>query len=221
MLEQQLRLYEAESELLPLQKDLISFEEKYYQSQIKEINAELSSRRETHIESFRRYARSVLEGSPTAEERLIAQNMIKRVDEWLEIARKNRTVEDQLEQSEKQRKVWENSYSNMRNRIQAGGDQGVGGLNSYVGLMLRRQRLELPNTRRLREQLGDYQARMQQIGSLLLELDDWTSQHSTNQTDDEANSELREKESQLITDFRLDANNYFYTWEISPGINKK
>ncbi len=212
MLEQQLRLYEAEAELLPLQRDMFAGEEKYYAGQIKEINAELTSRRETYIESFDAYATEVLKSSPTESQRVIAQNIIRRVESWLDMARTNRSMQLEAEKSLNQRKFWDERFNNMKNRMQTSGEQGFGGLNSWVGLMLRRQRLELPNSRRLREELADHQAMMQQINSLLLELDDLKSRNAALASSElDPPDELRQKEIQLISDYRIDAGNYFDT----------
>jgi potassium efflux system protein len=209
MLEQRQRMYDAETELLPLQRELLAVDEANYQRQIKEINAELSSRRETYVESFREFAMEKLEREPTAEDRAVAERMIKRADDWLEITRTNRTIQAQEEEFEKQRENWESRFANLRTRIESNSSNGFGGLNSWVGLMLRRQRKELPDIRVLRDELGDYQSKMQETGSLLLELEDWLSQHSSVVLNESDLNELVVKEKEMMKDFHLDAKAYF------------
>ncbi len=210
MIEQEIRTYEAESELLPLQRDLLLLEEKHQQAQIKLINEEISSRRETKIDSYRKFAEKVLENKPTPEQEAIAQNIVKRSAGWLTVARDNRDVQLRSEESAKRREMWEQRYKNMTDRIKSDTAQNSNGLNSWVGLLLRRQRSELPSPRKLSQELNEYQSKMQQIDSLNLELDDWKARHATNQYPEGSElHKLHGLEMELITDFRHDAGAYF------------
>ncbi len=214
MLEQEMRAYQAETELLPLQKEVLAVDEKLLNAKIKEITAELESRRETKIDSYRKFAESILANSPSASDRASAENMIRAWLEWRKIVLEDRKIQLELEQSQARYELWDERKKEMTSRIdsrtkKSSGNQ-LGGLNSWIGLMLRRQRTELPSLRLLQQQLEGYQTRMQDVDRLNLELNDWKSRQSAlKEGSSEELSKVQEKEIELINDFQKDADDFF------------
>jgi len=176
--EQELRAYEAEAELLPLRKAVFLADERHFQTLIKEIVDELNKRRETKIEEERRKADALAASAPL-ELKLDASRLVKRANEWLELAKRNTAIELEIEQSKAKYKFWEERYRIMTDRSQSNHEQLFGVINSWNGLLLRRHSNELPDEGKMQKQLNDHLTRMQQTETLIIELEDWKNQNST------------------------------------------
>ncbi len=153
--------------------------------------------------------------------------LVKRVNDWLELAKANSAIQLEIEAAKARRSVWSERYKLMKKTIDPESTKDVGSFNSLVGLMLRRQQSELPDPKKLQSQLREYEAKMVQTEALILELDDWTTQLSAMEQGDllnvsgrSANSgsvgvllgeteKLLATEKELIANFRIDAANYF------------
>lgn len=176
--EQELRAYEAEAELLPLRKAVFTADERHFQIRVKEIVDELNKRRETKIEEERRKAETIAASVPS-ELKSDATRLVKRANEWLELAKRNTAIELEIEQSKAKHKFWEERYRIMTDRSQSNSEQLFGVINSWNGLLLRRHSNELPDEGKMQKQLNDHLTRMQQTETLIIELEDWKNQNST------------------------------------------
>ncbi|MFO0921414.1 MAG: mechanosensitive ion channel [Pirellulales bacterium] len=224
-LESEQRTYEAEAELLPLKKELSSAEEKLLQIQIKEITDELNKRRESLIQAEKNKIEQLAQEASTRS-KTTTDRLVKRVNEWLDLAKANSAIQLEIEAAKARKSLWSERFKIMKERIDPQHSQEVGSFNSLVGLMLRRQRSELPDPIKLQSQLREYEMKMVQTETLILELDDWKTQLTAMEQGDLLNrspdgsgtssssllgetEKLLAMEKELISNFRLDASNYF------------
>ena len=180
--EQELRVYEAEAELLPLRKAVFLADERHFQVRVKEIVDELNKRRETKIEDEKRKADALAASAPI-ELKSMSDRLVKRASEWLELAKRNTAIELEIEQSNTKLKFWEERYRIMTERSQASREQLFGVINSWNGLLLRRHSNELPDVGKMQKQLTEHLTRMQQTETLIIELEDWKNQSASAQFD--------------------------------------
>ncbi|MEQ1828004.1 MAG: mechanosensitive ion channel domain-containing protein [Pirellula sp.] len=227
-LEQEQRTYDAELELLPARKDILLAEEKFQHAKLKEVKDELGKRREIQIADQKRKIEELLAyASPEIKSR--AQSLLKRSDDWLQLAKHNSSIRMEVDSARSELKLWGERYKIMAAKISPKSSRHVTNFNSWVGLMLRKQRNELPDIGDLRKKLHDYQTRSLATETLILELDDWkasstlaeefssepaiTGNHSVEQfaTAPVADQKriLLASERKLVDEFRVDASNYF------------
>ncbi len=226
-LEQEQRTYDAEQELLPVTKLVLLAEEKFQQARLKEVNDQLSKRREILIAKQKSDAEGlVVQAAP--ELKKLAEQLVKRSDEWLQLAKQNSSLRVDVDSANSELKLWTDRFKIMSDRISPKSTKHVSNFNSWVGLMLRKQRNELPDIGQLGLRQRDYQTRILATESLILELDDWkalsassldTTQPSPltrNLIDQFANAPYHDQqrilqalEHKLVDEFRRDANNYF------------
>jgi potassium efflux system protein len=188
-LEQEARTTEAESELLPLRKEIYTTDERYYQLRIKEINEELNKRRETKIEEERNKVLALVADAPP-EIKWLADRLVSRANAWLELAKKNTAIQLEIEQAESKQRFWQERFSIMENRSLARNRSGFMTINNWNGLLLRRHRSELPDEAKLQNQLDQNITRIQQTETLIIELEDWKNQNSTTQLEDPSLTEI-------------------------------
>jgi potassium efflux system protein len=232
-LEQEQRTYDAELELLPARKDVLLAEEKFQQAKLKEVKDELGKRREIQIADQRRMIEELIaQASPEVKTR--AQTILKRADDWLQLAKQNSSLRMEVDSARTELKLWGDRYKIMTEKIVADkssptSSRHVTNFNSWVGMMLRKQRSELPDISELRKKLYDYQARSLATDTLILELDDWKASSALadefsgepaltgNPTLDQfATAPVLDQkrmllaiERKLVDEFRVDASNYF------------
>jgi len=226
-LEQEQRTYDAEQELLPITKDVLLADEKFQQAKLKEVNDELSKRREILIANQKGVAEGlVLHAAPDLKK--LAEQLVKRSDDWLQLAKQNSSLRVDVDSASSELKLWTDRFKIMSDRISPKSTKHVSNFNSWVGLMLRKQRNELPDIGQLGLRQREYQARILTTDSLILELADWkassaltldTTQPSpltNNAIDQFANASYHDQqrmlqalEHKLVDEFRRDANNYF------------
>ncbi len=223
--EQELRVIEAETELLPLLKAKYIADERYYSGRVKEIIDELNKRRETKIEEERLKVEALAsEAPPDLKEQ--AGRLVLRSGDWLELAKKNSQLQIEIEQSDARRDALEERQRIMTDRSRTHRAQFFRGINSWNGLLLRRHRNELPDDSKLEKQLNELLTKMQQTESLIIELEDWKSQNIDPQQNDgllangialsaspgklvQQADRLLQAERSLVDSFITDAKSYF------------
>ena len=236
-LEIEQRTFDAESELLPLRKELFQAEEKFYQYKIKEISEELGKRRENQIEKQNRLALQLLAKSrPPLESQ--AKAIVKKTDDWLMLAKDHARYKSTVDEAKAEQKQWADRYKIMTDRLSRDKSSAntldrtmtVSRLKSLVGEMLRRQRDDLPKIDDLNHLLEDYQSRLQNIESLILSLDDWKAKNTASddptqptidisgtieeyptQSVEQQRTVLTAAELQISDEYRLDASNFSET----------
>lgn len=225
--EQEQRTYDAELELLPVTKEVLQTEEKFQQAKLKAVNDELSKRREILISNQKAVAEAlVLRAAP--ELKNLAEKLVKRADDWLQLAKQNSSLRLDVESAGSELKLWTERYKIMSERISPKNSKHVSNFNSWVGLMLRKQRNELPDIGQLALRQREYQTKILTTQTLTLEIDDWKASNalapdapqptslSANSVYEFENAPLRDQqrmflawENRLVDAFRLDANSYF------------
>lgn len=228
-LDQEQRTYDAELELLPIRKEVLITEEKFQQAKLKEVSDELNKRRESLIAKQKNLAQGLIaRAAPDLKWR--AEQLVKRAEDWLQLAKDNASLRADLDSATSELKLWTNRFTLMSDRIKpkkTDDSRHVASFNSWVGLMLRKQRNELPDIVQLSLKLRDYRARVVSTDWLILELDDWKASSvvttdapqqislSDNVVEVFANAPAYEQkrmletlESKLISEFRLDASSY-------------
>jgi potassium-dependent mechanosensitive channel len=225
--EQELRVYEAENELLTLRKSVFSADERYYLGRVKEIVDELNKRRETKIEEEKVKVAALVSASPLELSEL-SKRLMNRVNDWLDLAKRNTAIELAIEQSNANFKKWEERNRIMTDRSQSHSDQLFGVINNWNGLLLRRHRSELPDESKLQKQLNEHLDRMQQTETLIIDMEDWKNQDSAAQLDiadftgiatehplrdltpglSQQADKLLAAEREVVTSFTIDAKEY-------------
>lgn len=171
-LESEQRAYEAEAELLLLQLELAQANEKQLQEPVRKVTDELNRMRQDRILQLRDEVRALVTDLPQ-ELQPISADLLKRISDWLALAAKKAAIKADLDSSKSTFDRWKDRFTKMQNRVEPqDGQDIVAGFNSWVGLMLRKQRSELPDPNRLRGQLRYYQQEMHAADSMLFDLED-------------------------------------------------
>lgn len=170
------RLYEAEAPLLPLQLEVAQATEKRTQERLRLVNEQLDRIRTNRILNTAREARSLIAAAPE-EYQSVGQQLLTQIEEWKNLASKQASVKAELEDARRLLARWSEQRTQMDARVETKpGTEGVSdvitGFNSWVGLMLRKQRSELPDPQQLRVKLNNYQNEMQSAESLLFDIQD-------------------------------------------------
>ncbi|MCC7334946.1 MAG: mechanosensitive ion channel [Pirellulaceae bacterium] len=189
------RLYEAEASLLPLQLELVQATEKRKQEHLRLINEQLDKIRTNRILNTSREARSLIEAAPE-EFKPVGEQLLIQIEAWKKLAAEQASVKTELEEAQRQFERWSERRTKMETRVEPkAGSEGVSnvitGFNSWVGLMLRKQRSELPDPQQLEAKLREYQEEMQLTESLLFGIED------ARQDIEQKQEQLEARESQL------------------------
>ena len=229
-LEIEQRVHEAETELLPLQLELAKTEEKQLQDHVRKLGDELNRMKQDRIIQQRQEVQELAEAIPESLKEL-GTALLARTQQWLDLAKKKSAIKTDLESSRLVLEKWKDRFSKMSTRVEPQNNQdAVAGFNSWVGMILRKQRGELPNLLSLRAELRHYQLEMQAADSLLFELEDSLTQINmwsegernlpvdsssklstllaTNVADRPFLSRLTEKEKELINAISVDVDGY-------------
>ena len=159
LLEQEQRVYEAETELLPLQLELARADEKHLQDQVRKLTEGLDRLRQEGIAKQRQEVRQLVEEVPKdpgtpADLHKLGQQLMERINQWLDLVKKKAEITTELASSKAVLEKWKDRYTKMVNRVEPQpGQDVVAGFNSWVGLMLRKQRNELPDPQKLERQI--------------------------------------------------------------------
>jgi len=221
MLETEQRAYEAEAELLLLQLELAQANEKQYQEPVRKVTEELNRMRQDRILQTRDAVRALVADMPP-ELQVTSDGLLKRISDWLALATKKGAIKAELDSSKSTFDRWKERFTKMQNRVEPqDGQDIVAGFNSWVGLMLRKQRSELPDPNRLRSQTRYYQQEMHAAESMLFDLEDVllennlrleSNRNSKLTTDDSSGlrSEqlLLEKVKEVISAIQVDVDSY-------------
>lgn len=171
-LESEQRLYEAETFLLPLQLELAQQAEKRLQDRLRNVNEQLAKIRADRILNRYSEVKDLMPRLPAAD-RESAEVLLERIEKWMELANKDAQIKTELESARSVLDRWKERRDRMQARIEPPpGQDSATGFNSWVGLMLRKQRNELPDTNLLRSRIRYFQSEMQQADSLLFEIED-------------------------------------------------
>lgn len=153
--EQELSLYEAQNELLPLLKDQATRTRTYAQKKVKHLQSELLNRRKREAE---RQAREAIRDAANAHP------AVKMLAENNSALAKKRTGPEgilyKIEQATHYRETLESELAAIRTNFASITEKiKAGGLTNVVGLRLRRQKMELPDVdvhyRKIRERRED------------------------------------------------------------------
>ncbi|MEZ6133578.1 MAG: hypothetical protein R3C53_01580 [Pirellulaceae bacterium] len=171
-LESEQRAYEAETTLLPLQLEVATAVEKQLQERLTIVSEEMASIRQDRILSKRSAVYDLVKKLPESM-RARGEEILKRIQNWLDLSEKQAAVKQELETSKALLTRWKVQRDKMDSRVNPQpGAADASGFNSWVGMMLRKQRSELPDPAELSASTRHYQSEMQVADSLLYELDD-------------------------------------------------
>jgi len=246
-LELEQRTFDAESELLPIRKELLIAEEKFYQLKLKEVNEELGKRRENLIARQKQLANDLRIKSKQGLEPESAR-IVQRTDEWLKLVKEHASLRMKIDEAKEEQKRWADRYRNMTEKLyrdrtsESPGERtfSMSRMKSLVGEMLRRQRNDLPDINQLNRQLEDYQSQWQATQSVILALDDWKAANPISSDPSQPPIDLQaaipeyqelhknlqrkvleETERRIIDEYRLDAKNYSETLFTLADLNQQ
>lgn len=170
------RLYEAEAPLLPLQLELVQATEKRTQERLRLVNEQLNKIRANRILNTSRETRGLIAAAPE-EFKAVGQQLLTHIEAWKKLTSEQATIDTELGEAQRLYERWSTRRTQMDARVQSKpGPEGVSdvitGFNSWVGLMLRKQRGELPDPQQLKAKLREYQSQMQSTESMLFDIQD-------------------------------------------------
>jgi potassium-dependent mechanosensitive channel len=234
-----------------LEQEQRTVDEKFQLTKLKEVKDELGKRQENQIaERRRRIEELVAQASPEVKAR--AASLLKRTDDWLLLAKQNTSLRMESDSAKTELNLWTERYKIMYERIspesssandlkESNQNRHVSNFNSWVGLMLRKQRMELPDISDLRKKLHEYQTKLVSTETLILELDDWKAASAlsdevigssialpadafdrfASSTPIDQKRILHAMEHELVGEFRKDANTYLDNLFALAGTNQK
>lgn len=183
-LEQELRAYDAEAPLLPLQLEVARQAENLLQQQVEVLNSALAKQRASRIAGFRDKLKelSLPESESFDEIRFwlamdpaaappngSAPNGIT----WFELAKKQDAVTSEIRGVQEELDRWKARQALVKGRIEPDSRiESAPGSNQWVVARLRKQRDELPNTNLLAARLQQYESEMRLAESLQYDLSD-------------------------------------------------
>ena len=197
------RLYDVEAALLPLQLDLVQATEKRKQERLRLVNEQLDKLRADRILKMKSEVSSLTKRAPE-EYRPVGDNLLELIEErWKALPGKQASVKKELEEAQRQLDRWSESRTKMEARVEPkAGPKGVTNaitsFNSWVGLMLRKQRSELPDPQQLRSKLRKYQDQLQAAESLLFDIE------NASQDIEQKQEQLDASESPIAPSLQLD-----------------
>ncbi len=174
--ESEQRLYEAEALLLPLKLEIAQSTEKRLQERLRLVNEQLEQLRANRIQGIYREAQK-LTAEASTDVRPVGEQLLLRIKAWLDLSTRQAKLQEELEESQGILTRWSERRNQMVARVEPkAGPEGVSkvisGFNSWVGLMLRKQRGELPDPQQLQAKIRGYQNQMQVAESLLFDIED-------------------------------------------------
>ncbi len=220
-LESEQRAYEAEAELLLLQLELAQSAEKQLQEPVRRVTEELNRMRQDRILQMRDDVRALVSELPD-ELKSTGDELLERISEWLALSTKKASIKAEIDGSKATFDRWKERFTKMQNRVEPqDGQDIVAGFNSWVGLMLRKQRSELPEPNRLRSQIRYYQQEMHTAESMLFDLEDALlnnnaelesirnrQSNSGNSTELRTEQVLLEKFKEVVNAIQVDVDGY-------------
>lgn len=202
-IEQEQRAYDAESELWPTRRDEAQQRMNLLQIEVQRLTDVVNKRRTLGIELALAEAEMLKENSPPALHS-IADRLLDRAQKWLELTRKRASLQQDLSNSKLEFEQWNERFQRMGARIKPQSGPDLGGFNSWVGLMLREQRKDLPDPSELRGQIRKHQNEMQVADSLIFDLEDRRTNLEAAQRDRALlYSEISTESNEPITDEML------------------
>lgn len=145
--ETEIRSYEARRELLSLRRDLARLEWKQANRRANQARRDVIAQRKADAEAQQELARRELETAPAvirelAERNLkLSQDRANLIDVATRVAREVKVVEDSF-------KKFDDRFKAIKSQVSAIG------LNDEIGVLLRRQRAELPDVRRYERRIA-------------------------------------------------------------------
>ncbi len=123
LLEQEQRVYEAETELLPLQLELARADEKHLQDQVRKLTEGLDRLRQEGIAKQRQEVRQLVEEIPKdastpVELHKLGLQLMERINQWLELVKKKAEITNELAGSKTLLDKWKDRYTKMVNRVE-------------------------------------------------------------------------------------------------------
>jgi len=202
-------LYEAEGMLLPLKLEIAQANERRLQERLRLINEQLDKRRANRIQGTYNTARRLTAvASPELAD--FGKTLLARIQKWMELTSQQAALQDELTEARELFTSWSERRKQMMARVELEpGNNGVNnvisGFNSWVGLMLRKQRGELPDPQVLSSNIRSYQQQLQSAESLLFDIEDAHQKIRQLQDglDRNAASELSLDSTEKSTDARL------------------
>lgn len=219
-LEAEQRANEAEAELVLLQLEIAQANEKQLQEPVRLMTEEFNRMRQDRILQLREQVRAIVVNLPD-ELKPASDDLLKRIAEWLTLAEKKTTVKSELDNSKGLFDRWKDRFAKMQSRVDPhDGTEFAAGFNSWVGLMLRKQRSELPDPIRIGSQMRYFQQEMQSAESMLFELEDAlidansrleANRNAASYFESEtelAERQLLEKSKEVLSAIQVDVNGY-------------
>ncbi|MCA9126238.1 MAG: mechanosensitive ion channel, partial [Planctomycetales bacterium] len=165
------RAYEAEATLLPLKIEVARAEEARLKEQLRKANERLNAIKSDRILQHELAMRAFLNNATEAESALI-EKVLKRIDEWRQLVAQQADLEDSVEKRKLELALWQERRSKVEGRVDPSAGSQMSAFNSWVGLMLRDQRSELPNPTTLRGEIHRLQDEIRRTNALLFDLED-------------------------------------------------
>lgn len=169
-LQRELASYEAESELLPLRRDLIVRQSNPLESDVRDLTKLVNQRRTIEAQQQAKQAQEVADQAWHPELRPVAETNAKLAQRRTELATDLANLTSQLQKSNKEFDELDQQFERTKARVE------TVGLTTSIGLLLRKQRANLLDIAQLREQIAQRQPKIRTAQAELFDLDEQRSE---------------------------------------------
>lgn len=221
-LESELRAYDAEALLLPLQLEVARLKESELQEQVRGLNASIAKSRASRISDFQRsFSRVNAPPEPPFDHirRWLAmseepQKPDQGMVTWFDLADKQDRIQAEIENAQAELERWQSLRSKMTSRVDGkANQQNVTGFNRWVVERLRKQRSELPDPIELSARLRFFQTEMKLAESMDFDLGDVQTQLRTGKTSSggslsDGEMAAFEAGSEIVAAMKVDVDDY-------------
>ncbi|GAB5403356.1 MAG: mechanosensitive ion channel [Aureliella sp.] len=197
-LELESQAYEAESELLPLRIELARRVESRFKGTLQLVNAQVETLRSDNIKQSKYETQTLLSKTNDLAGREQLKGLLEKIGRWEELENEHVMVQSGAQEAKETLDLWRDRLRDMKSRVKVtpGGSRNTQ-FNRWVGLMLRRQRGELPDASQqrseielVRSQLRDAEAMKFTVEDALLEVRYQTAEIAAQPDDSIQSTEL-------------------------------
>ncbi len=172
-LELESQAYEAESELLPLRIELARRMEARFKERFQLVTSQIETLRSDNIKKSKYETQDLLSKTRNLDGRTQLEGLLEKIDRWETLEREHVAVQSGAQKAKETLDLWSDRLRDMKARVNVAPDGSRNTqFNSWVGLMLRRQRSELPDESQLRSDIELVRSQLRDVEAMKFTLED-------------------------------------------------
>lgn len=172
-LENERRAYEAEAPLLPLQIQVAEQEQLPLQDLVRQANTQIDALKSNRIQKAKYDATQALRETTAKASRTRLETLLSTIEKWEKLAGKQALTLADSESAQDILADWKKRLDTMESGVDVDPGKVRGGqFNTWIGMMLRQQRDELPNPETLQDEIEDIREQLRWAESLRFSVED-------------------------------------------------